>query len=105
MTRAAGATPSSIADAALAATHAGFVDEAYAALIDALARDANGRNELDEPNLSAAKRATAVALARTGAMERGFELATTIGYQADAAFVALYEELASQAATVSRLKQ
>ena len=80
-------------------------DEAYAALIDVLARDANGRNELDEPNLSAAKQATVVALARAGAMERAFDLATTIGYQPDAAFVALYEVLASQGATVSRLKQ
>ena len=103
--RAAGATPSSIADAALAATQAGFVDEAFAALIDVVARDANGRNELDEPNLSAAKQATVVALARAGAMERAFELAATIGYQPDVAFVALYEVLASQAATVSRLKQ
>ncbi len=101
----AGATPSSIADAALAATQAGFVDEAFAALIDVVARDANGRNELDEPNLSAAKQATVVALARAGAMERAFDLATTIGYQPDAAFVALYEVLASQGATVSRLKQ
>jgi len=106
--RGEGASISRTANAALLTVQAGFADEAYEALRGVVGRGANTDRELDEPELSTAKQATAIALARKGALKDAFMLADGMSYGRDEAFVALYEVLAAAPTpepTVSRLKQ
>jgi hypothetical protein len=83
-------------------TDAGFLDVAFESL-HGFQSGKDGRGPTNEPELHEAKRATALALARRGALPQVFALVDS-GYRGEEILVALYEALASQP-TVSLPKQ